>query len=269
MMTTAHTGLRQMGKILRYQTRDVMRSRWPLYCGAFFLLVTDALFRFGGEGERVILSLMNVVLLLVPLMAVVLGAMFLYSSREYIELILSQPIRRSHLYGGLYAGLALPLALAYAAGVTIPFVLHGAAGSLAALAVLVGSGVLLMAVFVALAFLLALLAEDRIRGLGLALGAWLLFAVLWNGIVLLFVQAFSAWPIEPAVIALSLMNPVDLGRILLILNLDAAALMGYTGAVFDRFFGSLSGQAISAAALLAWAAVPLALGHRAFARKNF
>jgi Cu-processing system permease protein len=256
-------------KILRYQIKDVARSRWPLYYGLFFLVITDAFFRFGGDGPRVILSLMNVVLLVVPMMAIVLGAMFLYSSREYIELILSQPIKRGSLFFGLYGGLALPLAGAFALGVAVPFALHGALGSAAALAVLLASGVLLTLIFVALAFGLALATEDRIRGLGLVLGAWLFFAVLYNGLILLFVQTFSAYPIERAVIGLSLLNPVDLGRILLLLNLDAAALMGYTGAVFNRFFGSGTGQALTIAALLTWLTVPLALGHRAFLRKNF
>jgi Cu-processing system permease protein len=256
-------------KILRYQVKDVARSRWPLYYGLFFFAITDAFFRFGGDGPRVILSLMNVVLLVVPMMAIVLGAMFLYSSREYIELILSQPIKRGSLFFGLYGGLALPLAGAFALGVAVPFALHGALGSAAALAVLLASGVLLTLIFVALAFGLALATEDRIRGLGLVLGAWLFFAVLYNGLILLFVQTFSAYPIERAVIGLSLLNPVDLGRILLLLNLDAAALMGYTGAVFNRFFGSGTGQALTIAALLTWLTVPLALGHRAFLRKNF
>lgn len=256
-------------KILKYQIQDVARSRWPLYYGLFFLLITDAFFRFGGDGPRVILSLMNVVLLIVPMMAIVLGAMFLYSSREYIELILSQPIRRGSLFFGLYGGLAFPLAVAFAVGVAVPFAWHGALASASALGVLLISGVLLTLVFVALAFALALVTEDRIRGLGLALGAWLFFAVLYDGLILLFVQAFSAYPVERAVIGLSLLNPVDLGRILLLLNLDAAALMGYTGAVFNRFFGSGSGQLMTIAALLTWLTIPLVLGHRAFLKKNF
>jgi Cu-processing system permease protein len=71
------------------------------------------------------------------------------------------------------------------------------------------------------------------------------------------------------VIALSLLNPIDLGRILLLLNLDAAALMGFTGAVFQKFFGSGSGQLMSVAAMLTWLAVPVLVGRRVFLRKNF
>lgn len=257
-------------KILRYQLKDVLRSRWLLGYGAFFLLLSDAFFRFGGDGPRVILSLMNVVLLIVPLMAVVLGTMFLYSSREYIELLLTQPLRRSSLFAGLYAGLVLPLAGAFVAGTALPFLLHGALfNSAAALGVLLVTGILLTAIFVAVAFALALRTEDRIRGLGMALGVWLFAAVLYNGLVLLVIQVFHRFPMQQAVIGMSLLNPVDLGRIFMLLNLDAAALMGFTGAVFDRFFGSVQGQLVSIAALACWMMVPLLAGRRTFLRKNF
>jgi Cu-processing system permease protein len=256
-------------KILRYQVQDVLRSRWVPGYGLFFLLVSDALFRFGGDGERVILSLMNLVLLLVPLCAIMLGVMYFYSSREYIELLLTQPIRRSELFLGLFGGLALPLSVAFAAGVTLPFIYHGAAMNGMALPILLGTGVLLTVIFVALAFGLALLTEDRTRGMGLALLAWLGFAVLYNGVVLLIVQLFADYPLQRMVIALSVLNPIDLGRILLLLELDAAALMGFTGAVFERFFGGATGRLVALGALSAWVFVPLLLGRRAFLRKNF
>lgn len=258
-------------KIVKYQLQDVLRSRWVLFYGLFFLVVTDALFRFGGSGERVVLSLMNVVLIVVPLVGVVLGAMYLYNAREYIELLLAQPIQRGSLFCGLFVGLTLPLVAAFVAGVGLPFVYHGALGGAESgpLGLLLATGALLTVIFVALAFGIALATEDRIKGLGAALAAWMFFSVIYNGLVLLVIQLFSAYPLQKPVIAMSLLNPIDLGRIVLLLNLDVSAMMGFTGAVFQRFFGSGAGQAISLAALLVWLAVPLLLGHRAFLRKNF
>jgi Cu-processing system permease protein len=258
-------------RIAKYQLQDMVRNRWVLFYGLFFLLVTDALFRFGGSGDRVVLSLMNVVLVMIPLVSVVLGAMYLYGAREYVELLLAQPIPRGVLFRGLYLGLAVPLCGAYVAGVALPFAWHrdAAAGHAAPLGLLLGTGVLLTLVFVSLAFAVALRTDDRLRGLGVALAAWMFFAVVWNGIVLLAIQLFAQYPIERAVIGMSLLNPVDLGRILLLLNLDISALMGFTGAVFQRFFGSGAGQAVTLAALLAWLVVPFLAGQRAFLRKNF
>jgi Cu-processing system permease protein len=258
-------------KIVKYQLQDVLRSRWVLFYGLFFLVATDALFRFGGTGERVVLSLMNVVLIVVPLVAIVLGAMYLYNAREYIELLLAQPIQRRSLFFGLYIGLTLPLVLAFVAGVGLPFLYHGALGGAEGgpLGLMLATGSLLTVIFVALAFAIALSTEDRIRGLGAALVVWMFFSVIYNGLVLLVIQLFSDYPLQQPVIAMSLLNPIDLGRIVLLLNLDVSAMMGFTGAVFQRFFGSGTGQAISLAAMLAWLAVPLLLGQRAFLRKNF
>ena len=60
-----------------------------------------------------------------------------------------------------------------------------------------------------------------------------------------------------------------LALVLLLLTFDTAALMGYTGAVFEQFFGSLTGTAISFGALAVWLAVPLIWGQRAFRKKDF
>jgi Cu-processing system permease protein len=258
-------------KIARYQLQDVIRSRWIIFYGLFFLVLTDALFRFGGSGERVLLSLMNVVLIAVPLISIVLGAMYVYASREFTELLLSQPVRRRSLFYGLFLGLAIPLSAAFVLGTGLPFLYHSgvAAAGLGSVALLIGTGVLLTLIFASLAFLVALTAEDRIKGLGFCLALWLFFTVIFDGIVLFGVHVFAAYPIEQPVIALSLLNPVDVGRILLLLNFEISALMGFTGAVFQKFFGSITGQLITGAALISWMAIPFALGLRAFARKNF
>ena len=261
-LTTAATA-----KVFQYELSDVLRSKWVIAYALFFLGLTEALFQFGSSSTGVLLSLLNVVLILIPLVSIVFGAMYLYQAREFIELMLAQPVRRGELFAGLYAGLALPLAGGFAVGVGVPFLLHGGGGP--TLAMLLAVGVLLTFVFVALAFWLAVRFEDRVKGLGVAVGLWLVSAALYDGLVLALVTAFSAYPLEQPTIALTLLNPVDLGRVLLLLHFDVSALMGYTGAVFERFFGSALGTGLSLAALTVWLAVPLALGLRRFRRKDF
>jgi Cu-processing system permease protein len=80
---------------------------------------------------------------------------------------------------------------------------------------------------------------------------------------------FREYPLERPVLALTLLNPIDLGRVLLLLQFDTAALMGYTGAVFERFFGTSGGRMTVLAALAIQAAVPLLLAGRVFRRKDF
>ncbi len=70
-------------------------------------------------------------------------------------------------------------------------------------------------------------------------------------------------------IGMALLNPIDLGRILLLLQIDISALMGYTGAVFEQFFGSVVGLLLSGGALLLWIAVTCLLARRTFVLKDF
>jgi len=94
-----------MLKVLKYQARDAIRSRWLIAYALFFLVITDGLLRFSGDPARAQLSLVSIVLFVVPLVAVVFGTVYLYNAREFIELLLAQPLARRSMYGGLYLGL--------------------------------------------------------------------------------------------------------------------------------------------------------------------
>ena len=258
-------------KVVGYQVSDVARSRWLIAYSLFFLLATDALLRFGGGGAKALLSLLNVVLLLVPLVSAVFGTMYLYNAREFTELLLAQPVRRDHLYAGLYLGLALPLSAGFVAGLSVPFLVRGVddPAQWRLVAVLALTGVALTCVFVALAFLIAIRSEDRVKGLGAAVGVWLLFSLLYDGLVLLAVLLLADYPLERPLLGLMLANPVDLARVVLLLQFDVSALMGYTGAVFEQFFGGAGGVAVAAVALAAWVAAPVLLGMHAFRKRDF
>lgn len=258
-------------KIARYELRDVARSRWLIGYAAFFLLVTDVLLRFSDSGTKALLSLMSVVLFIVPLVSAVFGTIYLYHAREFTELMLAQPVTRRQMFAGLYLGLAVPLATAFVAGTAVPFAVHGLddpalRGTLAAM---LASGVALTGVFVAIAMVISVVADDKVKGLGAAIAVWLAFAVLYDGVVMLLVTAFADYPLERPMLALMMANPVDLARVALLLRFDVAALLGYTGAVFSRFFAGATGFAVVGGVLALWIAVPLAIGARRFRRRDF
>jgi Cu-processing system permease protein len=256
-------------KVARPQMRNIGRSRWLVCYFAFFAIVTEALLRFTGGDTRTLLSLGNIVLFVVPLVTLVYGTIYLYNSREFIELLLAQPLKRRALFGGLYVGIAGPLAAVLVTGILLPFFIHGfAEGEQAALAILLAGAGALTAVFTGIAFCVALRFEDRLTGLGTGLAIWLLFALVYDG-ALLFVIALADGPLGMPLLAATLANPIDLVRIALLLQFDVAALMGYTGAVFSRFFSAATGGAVIVAALAAWITVPVAGGYIAFRRKDF
>lgn len=258
-------------KITRHVIVDVLRNRWVIAYGIFFLIATDVLLRLAGSGPRALLSLLNVVILLIPLVTIVFVTIYWHGAREFNELLLAQPVARTTLFHGLFAGLVLPLAAAFVLGITIPLLAHGVVDSSTAplLAMMVIAGVALTAVFGAIAVLIGGVVEDRLRGLGIALGVWLLLTVAWDGGVLWVAMAFQDYPLEGAMLGLTFANPVDLARTLLVLRFDVAALMGYTGAVFQRALGGTTGTLVAVAGLAAWTLVPGLFALRAFRRKDF
>lgn len=265
------TGTHVVARVTRYELRDVLRSRWLIAYALFFLVSTDVLLRFTGGEAKGLLSLMNIVLLVIPLVTTVFGTMYFHHGREFVELLLAQPMSRRHLFAGLYLGLVLPLTGAFVAGAGLPLVVHLArtADVMWTAATLLAVGVALTAAFAALALLIAVSIDDAVRGLGIAIATWLGAAVLYDGAVLFLAMTFADYPLERPLLALMLLNPVDLGRVVLLLQFDVSALMGYTGAVFQRFFSGTAGMAIAAIAMLLWICVPAVLGLRAFQRKDF
>lgn len=260
-----------MMKVLKYQARDAIRSRWLIAYALFFLVVTDALLRFSGDPVKAQLSLVSIVLFVVPLIAIVFGTVYLYNAREFIELILAQPVARRQTYCGLYIGLTLPLTVAFVVGLSVPFLLNGGAdyAVLGRLSALVVTGTILTCVFTAIATSIAVKCEDRLRGLGAAIGVWLLVTIVYDGLVLLILAVMADFPLERATLVMMLANPIDIARVGLLLQFDGAAMMGYTGAVFLKFFSGATGVIVASAALAAWIGGPIAFGLRLFQRKDF
>ncbi len=260
-----------MGKILQYTLIDLLRSRWAYLYFGFFLLFTIGVAAFSTDGSKLIISLMNVILILCPLIAMLFGLMYYYHSREFIELLLAQPIRRMAIFWGQYLGVALSLSLSLALGTSLPFLFSGFQGAeeLPRFLTLIGNGVLLSFIFSGLGYLIALKFDNRIRGFGVGLLIWLFFAIVYDGIFLLLLLAFRDYPLEKLSLGLSMFNPIDLSRILILLQLDISALMGYTGAVFQKFFGTQWGMLLTVLALSLWLVAP-ALSIRWVAiRKDF
>lgn len=261
--------MKTLFKVAKFVAGDVFRSKWLLVYTAFFFLMAEGLFRFSGDSGRALVSVMNIVVLLIPAASIIYGAMYFYDAREFIELLLSQPVRRKHLFTGLYGGLLGALGGGFLLGTGLPCVLHGTAADVSTIVSILGVGAMLTAIFLALALLVAVRSDEKVRGVGICLGLWLGFAVLYDGLIWLVISMFADYPLEKATIALTMLNPIDLGRVGIMLRLDISALMGYTGAVFEQFFGSGLGIILTGSAMTLWAVLPFLFALRSFSRKDF
>jgi Cu-processing system permease protein len=254
-----------MFKISRYVLYDILRNKVVLAYTAFLFIVSMSLFQMEENSSKAAMSLMNIVLIVVPLVSMVFSTIHWYNSYEFVELMLTQPVSRKKVLLSEFTGLSSSLVTSFLIGVGVPVLVYqfNAVG----LALLL-AGSLLTLVFTSIAFLASIRSKDKARAIGSALLLWFYFALIYDGLVLMILFTFSDYPLEKLTLLLSSLNPIDLGRIYLMLQMDVSALMGYTGATYKDFFGSNLGLFYTLGIMIVWIVAPLLLAIRAFKRKD-
>lgn len=254
-----------MNRIIKYIFLDILRTRFIIFYTLFLALTTIALYQLDSDPAKVTLSLLNIVLMVVPLVSVVFTTIHFYNSYEFIELMLAQPVNRRTIFFAEYISIALSLSIAILAGIGLPIIIYGTDSASLSLII---SGVLLNIVFVSLAFLASVLTRDKAKAIGVALLFWFYFSLIYDGALLWIIYSFQDYPIEKMTLGLISLNPIDLARIIMILKLDISALMGYTGAFYKDFFGSQTGILFSTTILGLWILLPVGFAMRVFAGKD-
>jgi len=254
-----------MKKIIKYVITDILRNRIVIAYTLLLMVISFSVFNLEDNTSKGVLSLMNIVLIVVPLICIIFSTIYVYNSSEFIELLVSQPLQRKHIWISLFAGMAIALTLAFFIGVGIAVFIYSFTPTGI---ILVGVGLLLTLIFVAIALLAAVYTRDKAKGIGIAVLLWLYFSLIFDGFVLFILFQFADYPLEKPMLVLSALNPIDMGRILILLKMDVSALMGYTGAVFQNFFGTTSGIIITILVMLLWMIVPVSLSLRKFKRKD-
>lgn len=254
-----------MRKIIKYVITDILRNKIMLAYTLFLLVMSFSIFSLEDSSTKGLLSMLNIVLIIVPLMSIIFSTIYIYNSAEFVELLVSQPLRRKTIWLSLFTGLVGSLCIAFfiGAGITI-FIFAASATGL----MIVSAGLFLSIIFSAIAMLAAVLTRDKAKGIGAAILLWLYFSILFDGLVLFLLFQFSDYPMEKPMMAISMLNPIDLSRILILLKMDISAMMGYTGAIFKDFFGTTTGILVSLLVLLLWIISPLWLSVRKFNNKD-
>ncbi len=260
-----------MLKFLKYSFLELIRSYWTIIYFLFYLIIASTVLYFNGDMTKSIVSMMNIIIVLIPLISTIFGTIFNYNSREFTELLLAQPVKRSSLFMGQYLGLAISLSVSFLVGVAIPFLLSGilASDQSSNFLLMLLAGVCLSFCMSAIAYWVALRNENKIKGFGISLFIWLFLAILYDGLILLLLILFNDYPTDNLAIVLTFLNPIDLSRVMIMLGLDISALMGYTGAVFLNFFGTMKGIPVSIISIICWICIPTYGLIRQAKRKDF
>ncbi|MBK9123662.1 MAG: ABC transporter permease subunit [Chloroflexi bacterium] len=266
--------------IARKELRDALHNRWFLvftiaFAGLALTLSTltqpgSSTFR-AMSYSRTAASLINLVLLFVPLIGLTLGAANIAGDRETgaLAYLLAQPVNRAEILLGKYVGMASALL----ATLTLGF---GAAGFVLALQLslqdaggyllTVALAYLLALAMLSLGFLMSILARKTATALGGALFLWLLLVFIGD-LGIMGTTVSMRLPIE-AVFFVSVLNPLQMFKIASILSVQAnLEVLGPAGLYATNQFGALL-LPLLVAGLLAWVVIPLAAAVRFFGRQE-
>src|SRR5690606_19260714 len=159
--------------------------------------------------------------------------------------------------------LSLSLVLAFLIGCGLPILLFYATPTGWVMLLM---GVLLSLIFVSIALLASVYTKDKARGIGISILLWFYFTLIFDGIVLFLLFQLMDFPLENIIVGFSILNPIDLARILVLLKMDISALMGASSAIFKQVFGGVWGMLLAFFIMLLWIAVPLLLSLNKFYR---
>jgi Cu-processing system permease protein len=254
-----------MNRIVKYIFLDILRNRFIIFYTLFLAITTIALYQLDSDPAKVTLSLLNIMLMVVPLVSIIFTTIHFYNSYEFIELMLAQPVNRKIVFLSEYLAITFSLSLSIVLGIGVPVLIYGIDS---ASFILLYTGVLLNLVFVSLAFLASVITRDKAKAIGIALLFWFYFSLIYDGLLLWIIYSFQDYPLEKITLGLVSLNPIDIARIIMILQLDISALMGYTGAFYKDFFGSSMGILFSGTILAIWILLPMTVALRIFRHKD-
>lgn len=268
--------------IARKEIQEGLRNRWVLATTLLLAALALTLSFLGSAPtgnvgvnrlDVVIVSLSSLTIFLVPLIALLLShdAIVGESERGTMLLLLSYPIGRSEVIFGKFLGhlaiLAFATAIGYGAAAAALTVTGAdiAIDSWRAFLSMVGSSVLLGAVFLAIGYLSSTLVSERSTAGGIAIGIWLFFVLIYDmallgGLVAAKGQAVPALLLDLLLLA----NPTDVYRLLNLGSGNAGALSGMGGIAAHT--GLTAPVLIAALAL--WTIVPLGCATVIFSRRE-
>lgn len=258
--------------IANKEVRDAARSRWLLFYGVAFAILALGLAYLGERNlgsvgfenfSRTTASLINLCLLLVPLIALSLGAGSIAGEHERgtLSYLLSQPLERWELVTGKFVGLVLSISIATIAGFGIAgvFIAFFASTMEASTYLwLLGLMLVLGAVMTGIGIVASVVCDSRVQALSAALLFWFV-AVLFFDLVLIGMITNASLG-GRSLLAGLLFNPVEIVRVLAIIHLEPdLEVLGPFGSYVVDDFGKGQATVVLLTALSVWMVAPMAI----------
>jgi len=196
-----------MNKIARFILFDILKNKIVIFYTILLFIISWSVLGLESNYTKATLSLLNVVLLVVPLVSIMFSTIYVYNSSQFIELLLSQPVPRTSVWLSIFLGLSTALVLSFLIGCGIPILLYSSIETGFSLLII---GIFLSIIFTSFALLSAIASRDKAKGIGISIFIWIFFAIIYDGILLVLMFQLADYPIEGMMATLAGLNPIGL-----------------------------------------------------------
>jgi Cu-processing system permease protein len=267
--------------IARQELTINIRNKWTLIFAIIFGGLALAISYFGmltagaigyQSFARTSVSLLNLVLYVVPLVALMMGELSFTSEKSLGEMLFAQPVSRTDILIGKLTGLFASILTATLIGFGLAGVIIAAktgAGGALRYPVFIALSLMLALVFLTLAAMVASLCQRKTKAFGVAMFLWFFFVLFYDLIVIGATFMMKERAANAFIFSSLFGNPVDMVRVASLIVLDGREVFGAAGAALTRFLG---GDAMSllllAGGLAVWIVVPFLVAQRLLKRQD-
>jgi len=263
--------------IIKKEANESLKNRWfILYTICFSVLALLLLFISSSRDEiagsegfgRTAASLINLVLLFVPLIALTTGAISISNERENgtLAYLLSHPIDKSEIFLGKFFGVLISIWVSICLGfgfAGISIAIKGGGGDISKYLVTVFLSALLAASLLSIGFLISVYSKLSSKAIGIAVFLWLLFIVLGDLGIMGTTVAMDLGVKQ--VFILALLNPAEVFKIASVLILSPRfEVLGPVGIYAVRTFGSDGIFYLLLSIMVLWIFIPLGYAFMVF-----
>lgn len=276
-------GLKNILLVAQKESREALTNRWFIIYAVSFAALALLLLLIGSSRSelaeysgfgRTAASLINLIMLFVPLIALTTGSIAISNERENgtLTYLLSHPITKSEVLLGKYLGILVTIWLTLLFGFGLGGVVIASRGILYGAdlyLIIIFLSALLASSFLSVGFMVTVLTSKTSKSLGIAVFLWLFFLVfgdlgLMGSAVIMNIGADTLFWITSV-------NPVEAFKIASVLSLSPRfEILGPAGVYAMRNFGETTIFILLSSILLLWSVLPLMLSifYFSFFRKE-
>ena len=265
--------------LISKEAGESLRNRWfIIYTFCFSVLALLVLvFSTSGGGiagfsgfGRTAASIINLVLLFIPLIAIITGGLSISQERENgtLSYLLSHPVNKKEVFVGKFLGLLVTIWFSILVGFGIAgagVAIMGGQDDVSGYLITVLLSVVLAASFLSIGFLVSVYSSKASKAIGMSVFLWLFFIILGD-LGIMGTTIVMDLGIKQ-VFVLALLNPAEVYKIASVLALSPRfEILGPVGIYAVRTFGQQGLSYILFGVMALWTIIPFICAYLVFTR---